>query len=422
MDEPDALTTASKRPSGEIISESLMAEVRDMIYHKDPIRCQWWVEWAAQQPAEAAIPALCHLLQPPKGFWKRWWGRGDAWSQVRAEVVNTLASFGNPETIPVLIYSLLNDPDSKVRQNAAQALHSFGRQASSPMLAQLRIAENWSLLGMEELIRTVGDAKDPQSGPTLLRVLNGDLPLSPARWVKRPVFWSALASLSVSLPPLIAILSWTSEVGLDLRALLALLVLYFPFCLILFYLFLFYPLGMVAQRKERHNLFAAAADSLIVLQDKRALPGLIQIGFGHHPNRARAEAQRAVHSLLPLLGPEDRELLQADHERHLMEALGTVDADMTLRIVRALEFVGTGKAVRSVESLLRRASTRTVLRAEAERVLPLLQARLQQEQAVQVLLRPSQIPQNTSEEMLRPVLEPIPTPAEQLLRPTSDNS
>ncbi|HLK58495.1 MAG TPA: HEAT repeat domain-containing protein [Chthonomonadaceae bacterium] len=392
-------------------------EVRKFRAENDPIACRWWVEWGGKQPPEAAVPALCALLQPPKGAMDRLRWRGEAWGLVRAAAVEALSTFNDPRAIEPLVHTLVYDPNPYVRSNTAAALCKFGSEAVPEMLATLRRAENWPLSGMNALLRTLGDLKDQRAGPLLAKILFGDLPLSPSRWKRQPFVWSASLSALVSTLPL------SLDMPLPVRLLISLMAFLPVWSLT--YLMVCLPIGYLRQEQDRSALAQAAADALIALRDKNALPSMLAIAFGAHSGATRAEAFRVLRALLPLIGPEDAGLVNAEQERRLLDALGSEDAELALVIVRVLEFIGTGQAVGPVERLLRRYRTselpnHTAIRNEAERILPLLQVRLQREQAASVLLRPSQEAHDAPTEMLRPVLDPANTPAEQLLRSTSE--
>lgn len=127
--------------------------------------------------------------------------------------------------------------------------------------------------------------------------------------------------------------------------------------------------------------------------------------------------RRAKASDTGLVGPEDRQSMYRELGR------ATTDpavAALQVAILQALQQIGTGEALASVEHLaghpaLRRSER--VVKDAALASLEVLRARAEREGAVRTLLRPADGPEEPT--LLRPAQGAPEAPAEQLLRPAS---
>lgn len=137
-----------------------------------------------------------------------------------------------------------------------------------------------------------------------------------------------------------------------------------------------------------------------------------------------AQVRRAAAHWLPL------PLARLDYEAHygrlptatvpnLCHALTLADEPLALDILQALEKIGDGRAVMTVERLTTRGKTPRI-QAAAQRVFPILEQRQRDENAPRTLLRasaPVATPQNV---LLRPAMNTAQEPPEELLRATNN--
>lgn len=131
--------------------------------------------------------------------------------------------------------------------------------------------------------------------------------------------------------------------------------------------------------------------------------------------KVREAATQALPEMLAALTPEHYGQLPAGTTPALCRVLYHPDNRLVALVLDALGKVGDGRAVAPVEQMMRRGRT-PELRAEAERILPMLQERKRQEEAHSSLLRPSSVPEDTPEVLLRPATAQSCVEPETLLR------
>ncbi|MDW8209167.1 MAG: HEAT repeat domain-containing protein [Chloroherpetonaceae bacterium] len=131
--------------------------------------------------------------------------------------------------------------------------------------------------------------------------------------------------------------------------------------------------------------------------------------------KVREAAIQALPEMLAALTPEHYGQLPAGTTPALCRVLYHPDNRLVALALDALGKVGDGRAVAPVEQMVRRGRT-PELRAEAERILPVLQERKRQEEAHSSLLRPSGVPADTPDVLLRPAAAQSHVDPETLLR------
>lgn len=129
----------------------------------------------------------------------------------------------------------------------------------------------------------------------------------------------------------------------------------------------------------------------------------------------RAEAASALQYITARLRPEDYGTLPARTVPALCEMLPATSPQTALVILKALFFIGDGRAFRSVETHAQRTRNQEI-RETAEQLLPLLYQRALESQAMTQLLRASSIPQENGQNLLRAVRDQAGTDPAQLLR------
>jgi hypothetical protein len=140
----------------------------------------------------------------------------------------------------------------------------------------------------------------------------------------------------------------------------------------------------------------------------------------------RKAAAETLPEMLAHLTPEYYGQLDPKLAPAMCRALEYGDETLTLALLQALERVGDGRAVRSVEALagegfLASWHTTPAVRTEAHRVLPILIARREQENAAKLLLRASE-PGASTPYLLRPAQERSEMDSQVLLRSGSGPS
>jgi len=417
-----AMAPIGSEATSAVSGESLLKQARDAIRSLNVAECNHIIEWAYENKHPAAGPALCALLRRPltlKG--KQAWRR-DAWVAMRVGAIRALAVNGDPLAAPTLAHLLVHDvPD--VREESRSALLTLGSDAVLPIVDTVRVASDWPLDGMMCAIDTLGQIRDKSAGPTLARVLFGLLPNVPTRWLRLHLKWSAILGAIETAFLGLFILRTSSDGGapLILAAIAGglLFILFSSLSALLVGIFI-----RNGKRNEANKVNASAANALICIKDPRSVPSLVEVATEKYSQSARSGAMDALRETLPVLTASDYGLLTGAVERRLTGMFAMHNPPLILASVRALEFVGTGQAVGPVERLARRKPlTQSLIyadiRAEAERVLPVLLERKRLEEASSVLLRPSQVAPDTGAVLLRAAssLSAYEEPAEQLLRP-----
>lgn len=155
----------------------------------------------------------------------------------------------------------------------------------------------------------------------------------------------------------------------------------------------------------------------------RATTGALFDGAGLKQTLGCQEVREAAEESLPLLlaalGQEHYGKVSAETMACLCKALYHENDALVMHILEALEKAGDGQAVAPVERMVKRGRT-PELRAAAERILPILQERQQQENAPKMLLRASSAPAETPDVLLRPAMHTEETEPETLLRASAE--
>jgi hypothetical protein len=196
-----------------------------------------------------------------------------------------------------------------------------------------------------------------------------------------------------------------------------------------FWYFLLYPLLfplVTARNMARSNrVRRAAALALGRLRAPEGIEALARATLDVSPH-VRAIAEPALHLSLPTLTNEYYGRLGPfavpalchllDHKKERLFAYHVRTERLVLQSLQALEKIGTGEAVSSVEKVARDGWTVSV-RETAQQILPVLQERKRQENDPYILLRAAALPQS-GDHLLRAASSALHdhTP-EQLLRP-----
>src|SRR5579884_585734 len=183
---------------------------------------------------------------------------------------------------------------------------------------------------------------------------------------------------------------------LSIALILALTPIFYP---IVFLLTI--PLAYALQAARTNRVRALAALSLGRLRDPQSL-GTLAGAAAEGSGTVRKHAISALRHLLPLLSCEHYGRIGSQAVPHLCRLLSHPRERFVLEILDALGKVGDGRAVPAVEWIAEQGET-VWLQEAAQRILPVLRQRLQQESAPRTLLRAACLPDPAPESLLRPV-------------------
>jgi hypothetical protein len=181
-------------------------------------------------------------------------------------------------------------------------------------------------------------------------------------------------------------------------------------------LFFALPAALTADAERRKFLKNAAVQTLGLLPHPDSVGALAYAARDKDASIQNA-AQKALSATLPTLTHKYYGTLETETIPNLCYVLEEVYAtkpDFALVLLQALEKVGDGRAVYTLEHRL--FLPPVAVRQEANRILPLLRERKRQEEASSMLLRASSEPATPAVELLRPAAQTRETAPEQLLR------
>jgi hypothetical protein len=168
-----------------------------------------------------------------------------------------------------------------------------------------------------------------------------------------------------------------------------------------------------AEFKEMRTRLAGKVDASHILDLIYLCQGMVSWGRTVVPAAATTEA-------LPLIGPEHMASFNDNDRLYLCELTSRhFPYELRLAAIQALEHVGRGDAVRMLSALANDNKANIKLRAEAKRVLPILQAREATERPSRTLLRAAD--STGQEQLLRPAGNSQSDPSD-LLRPMDEES
>jgi|SRR5579871_752209 len=192
------------------------------------------------------------------------------------------------------------------------------------------------------------------------------------------------------------------------------------------------PIWLSIDNSHVNRVRRAAAIALGRLRFPESVGALARGAVDRNASVRQASAQ-ALSIVAPLLTSEHYGKLEAEAVPNLCNALvyyekGSREMDKDifpnfakrreeLELLEALEKVGDGRAIPTVQWIVQ-GGTDQDLRATARRILPLLLERERKEKEHQILLRGSEAPAASPEQMLRPATINMTEPPEVLLRPT----
>ncbi len=372
---------------------------------------------------EAARP-LCDFLQPPSPKSKTPRRSRGGWPEARAAAVRALRQIGHPLAPQVLVHVLACDPDFVVRAAANAAVQRLGSSAVPVIVETIRRQIDWDLDGMRALLTGLGDHGDLSdadrraAGMVLMDVLYENFPETPRRWSRHAPRVGRLGAIVATAAMILGLQSY----GCDLIT--AVLVSLIPGQIA----------GLVARiavkgtceaaysGTERGQLHAIATQSILRLNDKRAIPGMLQLAFDTLHRTAGRHARVVLLKLLPQVTERDNTLFSTIDMDNINVALSQqVDPELMLALLNTLQAVGTGASISRVKRLAKKSRFEEV-RAIAAQTLEVLEARDARARLAQILLRGAPAPRGPAGEMLRAAALSASDQPEQLLRPTKGDS
>lgn len=180
--------------------------------------------------------------------------------------------------------------------------------------------------------------------------------------------------------------------------------------------------GVWAERRDMRTVCALAA-----CQELRALGGLLNsINYGNR--RVKSAVQNALLELLPHLTEDSQIVFSTGNREALNALLYGKSGELAMAALRAIEQVGDGTALPYLTSISAGKGIPSALRNQqaevqerARRALETIHARIEMHNRAGTLLRASQIPVVSTNEMLRPAGDPLVTNqlvnSQELLRP-----
>lgn len=352
--------------------------------------------WIRDNPHEIYRPAAEALLKRPGLSRMRWRANADASAKIAA--VQALGAIGGENAAPALAEALMYEK-RRVQIEAAEALISIGSEAAPAVEYCVKNTMLWPADGMRMSVETLGRLGDHTVWRTLAQVIKGKLPTGRSRRHYRlaTVIWAAIGPV---------ILFW------------------FP-ALIPVYVVLVSIVFLIAERRsdmERQPIVASASAALGRLGSISSIPDLIDAAASNRVDAGKVGAANALIAVLRHVGPEHFGILDARAERLIERLLGSRDISLAISLTRVLEYIGTGRSAAPLERLAELSDDyyrAADIRAEARRVLPVLQERKRQEEAPTHLLRPAQAAGRGSDTLLRAAATNAENEesARQLLRP-----
>jgi hypothetical protein len=294
--------------------------------------------------------------------------------------VQSVVARQNPACVPLLI-AALGSGNERLRGAAHDALPAFGEPS---MLALLRAAAHGRGRIREEAVACLGEWRDVRALQPLLLALQNERKERNAHTVIMIAF-AACAAVSL-------------RSGFD-------------------------PAWWSARIRGSTELRVRACRALGNLGDVRAIAPLIPMARGKEPEVAIA-ARLALSQLLPIaaqMPPGDARMLGPDGILLLISLLPDLDEPLVCMTLRALGALGDHRALREVQQVAND-PRRPHACWEAAHILPVLYARVQQEQARSTLLRGAEPPHTrTADSLLRPVQDAPHSYPDELLRATHKN-
>ena len=376
------------------------------------------------QPASVQI--LASILMPPKEQKMVTRRNKNLVIAIQELALTHLIESPSPEAITPLVTALFHSNNS-IASTAEAALQLKGAPIVPSLLdvlMQPKLPYYWTergIVAMLHLLRAYGDS---HASNALIHVAQKQLPIgSNAPLVS--AFYIGIAVSSFFMIPMgihalatsiangslsllsffLSFFGWlVSYIGLTIAIVLPLLCLMFPFLL---------------NRENRHQrrFSSLALQALKQIKDKQTLSPLIRLTW-HPPLKHNQEALDALESILPLITKEDASLLSFSSDEELLcNALGKHSTSVTLSILHTLECIGTETSLHRLKRVASHSELAEV-RERASAVYEAVKARAELKREMQVLLRASHAPQETTD-LLRPAQDAPLEGRDELLHPAA---
>ncbi len=389
------------------------------VRRRDSAKVRSLAKLAGNEKWEEAARPLCDLLLPPSPKWAtpRFSPRG--WPEARSAAVWALQEIGHPMAHRALVHTLACDPDFVVRAAANAAVQNLGCKAVPSMVQAVRAPIDWRLEGMRATLTGLGDQADlpnadrRAAGMVLMDVLYENFPDAPRRWTRH----ARRVGRIVGIVTMVMLVLGSQNNGWPLIPAILMAIMPGLFMGIIAHGAVAFLCAAAYSRAERGPLYAIAAQSIVRLNDKRAIPGMLQLAFDAPLRGNGRHARAALLSLLPQINEEDSDLFSTIDCDNINRAIAQqVDPELTLALLHTLAAVGNGSSIPRLRRLIKRTRSEAI-RSSAAQTLEILEAREARVMLAQTLLRGTQAPHANPTEMLRSVVSQASEQPEQLLRP-----
>jgi hypothetical protein len=416
--------TARHTPQTNVVPDDARAlfstEFFAAVRKRDAAKVREMAKQAGAEMSPHAARPLIDFLVPPSSSWKTPRHRKRGWPEARAAAVWALGRIGDPAGFQAIARTLVADPDFTVRAAAAAAIEALGSAAIPALACALREKSEWQLDGMRSLVAHLGSAPDVSdvdrktACAALADVLYDNFPLAPKRWTRS----SAKIGRSVASTIMCIGVVWCVREGMSLLTALFVAWLAGAVFGVAVRSISEIVIGMMNSSTERKQLYPIAARSIVQLDDKRAIPWMLQAAFETGLTRSADHARTVLRELLPKVGPDGAGLLSAaDIECINGAILKPLDEPLVLGMLCALKALGNGTSMRSVQRLARRGRSPEV-RAAAAGAMEAIREREARLRVAQSLLRGASAPAATPGEMLRAASDQPTSQPDELLRAT----
>lgn len=416
-------STGKPRHGSEAPSDSARVQFATRFFgairRRDAQKVRELAKQAGNEQWPESVRSLCDFLAPPSTRWRSP-RRKRGWPEARAAAVWALGRIGEPAGHDAMTSTLTSDADPMVRAAAAAALENLGPIAVPSLIQAMRYSTEWELDGMRLALHQLGEPSRVANesaraaNVALVDVLYENIPRRPRRWARAGREFGRMIAILVMVASTVALLreGWA--------LLPALVVSWIPGQAAGFTISMAASLilGALNGRVERNVLHAAAADSLVRLNDKRAIPAMLQLAFITPLSASGRHARSVLRQLLPQVTVQDMGLFSATDIDTMNGALNPfLDTELLAALLRALEAVGNRASIRRVQRIAQR-SRSSEIRIQADRVLQVLKEREARMKLSQTLLRGAPAPTGAPAELLRASVQGSVDPPEQLLRAT----
>lgn len=393
-------------PERDTIAHSLTRAWKERRF----VDCQEFLDQITEPLSLPVQQALLYIAETPqkRGFVLPF--NVEAYRSVRVQAMRLLANGPAVEVVPVLA-DLLFETDDDIANNAIHLLRAYGSQATHWLLLRLtQVPEHrkeGNPQGYLRIIELLGSLRSPSTIHLLDLVLQEKFPVHRFNTMQRDKrIMAAVLCVGWGFPLLKlyaeALREIGGEDGIVRLVMLAIITgfAYLIYCVLWRILpkLLLLPFELTRKANLHKKYREAALQALARIDDVQSTPALIEYVHSKLPTPlALATLQHHLERVLPTT-----EGFTAEHINHLNHMAGNHGVDFSKACLPTLEHFGNFHSLTLVNRLALFGGTES-LRKEAERVLPVLQSRIEKEREQRELLRASETPSDDATTLLRGV-------------------